>query len=138
MGYPPAVVEPPPLTTLMALVAPIQPHQTIPYASWHCLRTPLDDAHFGSLDDTALSTWAAPLFNIPGVYGVARIKATKSSLKYGKCHVGILAKQCHVLDTVLEALSVNSEHYHTVLQHKLTGPMDPFSGKEAVTYSWHS
>src|SRR5260370_21298645 len=65
-------------------------------------------------------------------------QATKSSLKYGKCHVGILVKQRHVLDTVLEALLANSEHYHAVLQHKLTGLMDPFSGKEAVTYSWHS
>jgi len=63
---------------------------------------------------------------------------TKGSLRYGKWHVGILAKQFTVLDEVLRALLVDSEHYHAVLQHKIIGPINPFSGKEALTYSWHS
>ena len=73
------------------------------------------------------------LFDIPRVYTVTQIKATKASLNYGKWHVAILVKQCHVLDEVSAALSVDNECYHAVLQHLVMVPIDPFSRKEALS-----
>ncbi|KAF8339528.1 uncharacterized protein EI90DRAFT_3036955 [Cantharellus anzutake] len=127
-----------PVVEHMSPAPPTQSCQTLPYASWHCLRTPLDSVHFESFDRTTLNTWAKGLFNISGVYAVTQITATKTSSKYGKWHVAVLAKQRSVLDEVLAALSADSERYHAALQHSVIVPIDPFSGKEALRYIWDS
>jgi hypothetical protein len=75
----------------------IQPH-SIPFTSWHCLTTPLEDKHFQAFGKADLDLWAAPLFEVHGVYGVAQVKASKSALKYGKTCIAILEKHHDVLD----------------------------------------
>ncbi|KAF8309706.1 uncharacterized protein EI90DRAFT_3140411 [Cantharellus anzutake] len=115
----------------------IQPH-SIPFTSWHCLTTPLEDKHFQAFGKADLDVWAAPLFEVRGVYAVAQAKASKSALKYGKTRIAILAKHRDVLDRVAQLISENNAHYHALLAFAIFSPLDPFSGKEAASYSWVS
>ncbi|KAF8321983.1 uncharacterized protein EI90DRAFT_3131230 [Cantharellus anzutake] len=115
----------------------IQPH-SIPFTSWHCLTTPLEDKHFQAFGKADLDVWAAPLFEVRGVYAVAQAKASKSALKYGKTRIAILAKHRDVLDRVTQLISENNAHYHALLAFAIFSPLDPFSGKEAASYSWVS
>ncbi|KAF8339513.1 uncharacterized protein EI90DRAFT_3117337 [Cantharellus anzutake] len=115
----------------------IQPH-SIPFTSWHCLTTPLEDKHFQAFGKADLDVWAAPLFEVHGVYAVAQAKASKSALKYGKTRIAILAKHHDVLDRVAQLISENNAHYHALLAFAIFSPLDPFSGKEVASYSWVS